>query len=63
MEELKKAVHFDTSPYIKNLFCKDKKSNFFLVLALTDTKVEKAFWKKAGTTGGNISPAKPEHLE
>ena len=44
MAELAEKVKLDKAPLIKNLFYKAKKK-FFLVLAHTDTKVERGFWK------------------
>ncbi len=63
IEDMKTHIKFQHAPFIKNLFYADKKGRFFMVVALHDTKVSKAFWKKVGTTPGNVRLAKEEHLE
>ena len=51
------------SPYIKNLFYSDKKDNYYLVLAESNTKVEKAFWKHLGTSSGNVRLCNENKIE
>lgn len=63
MAELQTNLKLETAPYIKNLFYVDKKDNYYLVLALSDTKVEKTFWKAAGVSPGNIRLARDEQIE
>ena len=62
MVELSK-VKLDKAPYIKNLFYADKKDNFYLVLALSETKVEKSFWKQLNVAPGNVRMAKEEDID
>ena len=57
-----KEVPLQKSPFIKNLFYYDKKNNFYLVLAETNTKVGKGFWKNLGLSPGNIRMAREDHL-
>ena len=52
-------IKLEKSPLIKNLFFTDKKPNmFYMILAESNTKPEKAFWKKCGTTHNNVRMAK-----
>lgn len=63
MAELQANLKLENAPYIKNLFYVDKKDNYYLVLALSDTKVEKTFWKQVGVSPGNIRLARDEQIE
>ena len=54
---------FEKAPFIKNLVYSDKKKKNFYIIAEHNTKVEKLFWKKAGTSKGKIRWAKPELLK
>lgn len=63
LEQMHEKLKLEKAPLIKNLFYTDKKPNsFFLVIAKQDTKIEKGFWKKMGTTGGNVRFAKDEQM-
>ena len=62
MVEMQK-VKLEKAPHIKNLFYADKKDNFYLVLALHETKVEKSFWRSLNVAPGNVRLAKDEDLE
>jgi prolyl-tRNA synthetase len=63
MVEVVQKVKLDKSPHIKNLLYYDKKDNFYLVLALNDTKVEKTFWRHLNVAPGNVRLAKDEDIE
>lgn len=63
MLEMAQKVKLQKAPFIKNLFYCDKKDNFYLVLALHDTKVEKSFWRHLKVSPGNIRLAKDEDME
>lgn len=64
LEEMAQKLKLEKAPLIKNLFYVDKKPNsYFLVIARQDTKLDKGFWKKLGTTGGNVRFAKEEQME
>lgn len=63
MTDMVQKVKLEKAPYIKNLFYYDKKDNFYLVLALNETKVEKSFWKHLKVSPGNIRLAKNEDIE
>lgn len=63
MAEVVQKVKLDKAPHIKNLLYYDKKDNFYLVLALNDTKVEKTFWKQLNVSPGNVRLAKDEDIE
>lgn len=45
VEDMVKYLKLDKAPLIKNLFYSDKKNNYYLVVARSDTKVEKTLWK------------------
>ena len=63
MVEVVQKVKLDKAPHIKNLLYYDKKDNFYLVLALNDTKVEKSFWRQLDVSPGNVRLCKDEDLE
>jgi hypothetical protein len=48
MQEIQEKLKLQHAPAIKNLLYSDKKNNHYLVLAKSETKVEKSFWKKLG---------------
>lgn len=63
MEQLSK-VKLEKSPYVKNLFYTDKKPNsYYMVIAETNTAVQKGFWKAIGTTHNNVRFAKEEQVQ
>lgn len=63
MEQLSK-VKLEKSPYVKNLFYTDKKPNsYYMVIAETNTAVQKGFWKAIGTSHNNVRFAKQEQVE
>lgn len=45
VEDMAKHIKLEKAPLIKNLFYSDKKNNYYLVVARSDTKVEKTLWK------------------
>ena len=51
---MEKHVKLEQAPLIKNLFYVDKKHNYYLMVAKSDTKVEKTFWKNINIAPGNI---------
>lgn len=63
MAEMVQRVKLEKAPYIKNLLYCDKKDNFYMVLALNETRVEKTFWKQLNVTPGNVRMAKEEDIE
>lgn len=64
MKEMEAAIKFqNNTAFVKNLFYVDKKSQFYLILAESNTKVGKQFWKALGLASGNMRMSKPEHLE
>ncbi len=60
---MQQNIKSEKSPIIKNLFYKDKKDNFYFIVAKHDTILEKAFWKHLGTSGGNVSLSRENHVE
>ncbi len=62
MAELQEKAKLTHAPYIKNIFSEDKKGNCYLISARNDTIVEKAFYKKLGTSYSNCRMAKAETL-
>jgi hypothetical protein len=62
MQEMKEHIKLEKAPLIKNLFYSDKKNNFYLVLALSETKVGKEFWRKIGVNPGNVRLANDDKL-
>jgi hypothetical protein len=62
MQEMKEHIKLEKAPLIKNLFYSDKKSNFYLVMALSETKVGKEFWRKIGVNPGNVRLANDDKL-
>lgn len=63
MEQLSK-VKLEKSPYVKNLFYTDKKPNsYYMVIAETNTAVQKGFWKAIGTSHNNVRFAKEQQVE
>ena len=63
MAELAEKTKLQHAPLIKNIFSEDKKGNCYLISAHNNTVVEKAFWKKLGTSYSNCRMAKKETLE
>lgn len=56
---MSEKLKLEKAPLIKNLFFTDKKPNsYFFIIADINTKPEKAFWKKVGTTHNNVRMAK-----
>lgn len=62
MTDMKEHIRFKKSPFVKNLFYQDKKSNCYLVLANMETTVNKGFWRSIGVNPSNIRLAKEEVL-
>ena len=60
--ELQEKTKLTHAPLIKNIFSEDKKGNCYLISARHDTVIEKAFYKKLGTSYSNCRMAKPEVL-
>ncbi|EGR33982.1 prolyl-tRNA synthetase family protein, putative [Ichthyophthirius multifiliis] len=54
VEEMLNNMKLEKAPLIKNLFYVDKKHNYYLIAAKSDTKVEKNFWKNINLAPGNI---------
>ena len=64
MTDMKEHVKLDKAPLIKNLFLgNSKKGAYYLVIAHTDTQVNKAFWKEVGETHNTVRNAKEEVLD
>jgi len=61
--ELQQHTKLNHAPLIKNIFSEDKKGQCFLISARHDTQIEKAFYKKLGTSYSNCRMAKPEVLQ
>lgn len=59
MEQLSQ-VKLDKSPYVKNLFYADskKQNSYYMVVAETNTAIQKGFWKAIGTSHNNVRMAK-----
>lgn len=62
MKDMEEELKLKESPLIKNLFYNDKKGNYYLVLALMETKVGKEFWRTLGINPGNIRLANDDKL-
>ena len=52
----------DKSPFIKNLIFKDKKKNYYFIVAHENTTLGKQFWKKLGTNKKKVRFASEEFL-
>ena len=65
MEEMSKQLKLEHSPLIKTLLFSDSKKpdTHYMVLAEMNTKPEKAYWKKVGTSHNNVRMSKEEVLE
>jgi prolyl-tRNA synthetase len=61
--DLQQHTKLNHAPLIKNIFSEDKKGQCFLISARHDTVIERAFYKKLGTSYSNCRMAKPEVLQ
>jgi hypothetical protein len=62
MEALAAEVNLDHAPLIKNLFYKIRK-RFYLILAHTDTKVERGFWSQLKENPKNARMSTPKYIK
>jgi Ala-tRNA(Pro) deacylase len=64
MADLEEKLKLHHALPIKNLFYEDRKGiNCYLIIALKDTVVEKAFWKKLGTSNRKTIMGKSQTLQ
>ena len=63
MKDMAENVKLDQAPFIKNMVYSDKKDNIYYIIAHVDTQVNKGFWKKVGTSSGNVRMVKEDVLK